>query len=350
MKTKPELNYSNVNQAIKKGVNYLLNNSLSGRWNGFPTLAGESDIWVTGFVMAHIQALCKNQDTLKDTKEFLIASRQPTHGWSYSAIVPSDADSTAWCITALEQVAGVASNELEKSKSFLWSHFVEHGISTYNVNSGIGNFISAHYDEAIAGWCAPHPDVSIAAVLADVHHEKVPGILAWFQSLSTDEGFINSYWWRGPFYTTTLMLRALHIRGEALPKEQAERLLKGLKNLQLDDGGFALETGNKADPFSTALALEAFSYLSDIGGQNETHACAKALLKMQTEHGSWAGDFILRIPAPNVLNPETVMAYDNVDLGGNSFVQDKEGLFATVMACYALNRFRHTYSTNNTPL
>lgn len=351
MKATSGLDYSTVNQAIKKGVNYLLSHVLDGRWRGFPTLAGESDIWVTGFVMAHLQGIFKTQDTFKSTIEFLITSRQPTHGWSYSAIVPSDADSTAWCLTAVEQANEFTINELENSKSFLWSHFVSPGISTYNVNSGIGNFISAPNEKAFAGWCSPHPDVSIAAVLADVHHEKVPGILNWLQSLSTEEGFIKSYWWRGPFYTTTLMLRALHIRGETLPKEKAERLLKGLKDFQLDDGGFALETGNQADPFSTALALEALINLSDLGGEKETLACVKALLKSQTENGNWAGDFILRIPAPNVLDPETVVAYDNVDLGGNSFIQDRDGLFATAMACYALDLFRSKYnSTKSTPL
>ncbi len=352
MKTIPRIEQLPVNQTIKKGISYLLSHLHSGHWRGFPTLAGDSDTWVTGFVMAHIQSLCKNQDTFKDTREFLVASRQPTHGWSYSAIVPSDADSTAWCLIALEQVSGLTSIELEKAKSFLWSHFVDPGISTYNVDSGIGDFISAPNAEAIAGWCASHPDVSIAAVLADVHHEKVPRVLAWLQSLSTDEGFIKSYWWRGPFYTTTLMLRALHLRGDTLSKEHAERLLKGLKNLQLDDGGFAHDTASELDPFSTALALEAFSYLSDIGGQNEAFACAKALLKAQTTNGSWTGDFILRIPAPHVLDPETVVAYDNVDLGGNSFIQDRDGIFATAMACYALDRFRRTYGnlTNNAAL
>ena len=180
-----------------------------------------------------------------------------------------------------------------------------------------------------------------------MHNDKVTGILDWLQSLRTEEGFIKSYWWRGPFYTTTLMLRAIHVRREILPKESAEGILKGLKNLQLDAGGFAVEKGNKSDSFSTALALEALVYLSGIGGQNEAHTCAKALLKMQTDDGNWEGDFILRIPAPNVLDPETVAAYNNVDLGGNSFIKDRDGLFATAMACHALDCYKHKYSTNN---
>lgn len=347
MKTTPITDQLPFNQSIKNGIGYLMSHMHSGRWKGFPTLAGESDIWVTGFVMAHIQPICETQSTFKDIRDFLLASRQPTHGWSYSAIVPSDADSTAWCITALEQVNGLTQDELEKAKSFLWSHFVDPGISTYHINSGIGDFISAPNAEAIAGWCSSHPDVSIAAVLADVNHEKVPEILDWLQSLSTDNGFIESYWWRGPFYTTTLMLRALHRRGETLPKEHAERLLKGLIGLQLDDGGFAHDTSYKLDPFSSALALEAFIYLKAFGGKNEAVTCANALLKTQTDNGSWTGDFILRIPAPNVLNPKAVVAYNNADLGGNSFIHDRDGIFATAMSCYALDCFKRTYNSTN---
>lgn len=339
-----KIEQSPFNQSVNFGIDYLLSHLHSGRWRGFPTLAGESDTWVTGFVMAHIQPICKTQVAFNDTKDFLLASRQPTHGWSYSAIVPSDADSTAWCMTALGQANGLTQDELEKSKTFLWSHFVNHGLSTYDINSGIGDFISAPNAEAIAGWCTSHPDVSIAAVLADVNHEKVPEILDWLQSLSTGEGFVDSYWWRGPFYTTTLMLRALHRRGEALPKEHAERLLKGLKGLQLDDGGFAHDKASKLDPFSSALALEAFLYLKDIGGQNEAVACANALLKAQTDNGNWTGNFILRIPAPNVLNPKRVVAYDNPDLGGNSFIHDRDGIFATAMSCYALDCFKRIYN------
>ena len=340
MKTTSGIDYSSVNQAINRGVSYLLSHAHSGRWRGFPTLAGESDIWVTGFITAHIHSFLDNQDVLNEIHAFLIEARLPTDGWSYSAMVPSDADSTAWCLMALKSSSIFNSVDLENSRAFLWDHFVNPGIATYSLNSGIGDFISAPNNEAIAGWTSSHPDVSIAAVLADMTDDRVPGILDWLQSMHSKEGFIDSYWWRGPFYTTALTLRALKKRNETISEAYTDKLLQGLRRLQLENGGFALGNTMKLNPFSTALALETLLHLPDNQGANEIFACANALLGAQNDNGSWDGDFILRIPAPHVMDPESIAAYDNLDGGGNSFIPDQSGLFATAMACYALDCLR----------
>ncbi len=338
-----KLDYSIINQAIDNGLNYLMSKSQSGKWRGFPTLAGDSDIWVTGFITAHIQSFLNDEERLNEIHAFLIEARQPTDGWSYSAMVPSDADSTAWCLMALKSSSIFDLKDLENSRTFLWEHFVDKGIATYNLDSGIGDFVSAPNNEAIAGWTASHPDVSVATILADINNERVPTILDWLRTLQSEEGFINSYWWRGPYYATALTLRALNECNEALSGPHAETLFNELKRLQLDDGGFALGTNNTLNPFSTALALESLLHLSNIHGENETFACAQALLGAQNDNGSWDGDFILRIPAPHVLDPETITAYDNPDGGGNSFIPDQSGLFATTMACYALNCLRQNF-------
>jgi len=71
------------------------------------------------------------------------------------------------------------------------------------------------------------------------------------------------------------------------------------------------------------------------------------LLRAQQEDGSWAGDFILRIPAPNVTDTGEVSSWNNADGGGNSLIEDKDGLFATAMCCYALDCWRKNEAKTN---
>lgn len=338
-----------VDDAIEKGIQYLLSVRVNGRWRGFSTLAGESDIWVTGFVLAQIQHLCKQADDIKQSQNFLLTSVHSSGGWSYSNLVPPDADSTAYCLMALKTCTGFTGLALQKAKRFLWSHFTDKGVSTYKTDSGIREFISAPNNQAIAGWTSTHPDVSIAAVLADLQHEKAAEIINWLIELQTKEGFINSYWWRGSLYTTTLLLRTLSMYQQHLPQERATMITGALVREQLAHGGFSLAASTTGDPFTTALALESFTHLLYLGYDGQRTNCGNALLLLQQENGSWAGDFILRIPAPDTMDLNTVASWNNADGGGNSFIEDKEGLFATAMSCHALHCWRQSQTQNNLP-
>lgn len=348
MKFNKEVNGKALDAAIKKGIDYLLTCNSNGRWKGFPTQAGESDIWVTGFVLAHIRKLCQQTEAISEAENFLLKSRHADGGWSYSSHVPSDADSIAWCLQALQACEDFTEPDAEKATTFLWSHFTNGGVSTYRIDSGIREFISAPADEFIAGWTSPHPDVSIAAVLADLQNEKAAEIINWLTKQQTGKGFINSYWWRGPHYTTTLLLRAVSNKKQQLSNEHAGLIAESLVHEQLADGGFSLDSSLVMNPFTTALALESFTHLSYLGQHNERMNCANALLHAQQDNGSWAGDHILRIPAPYITDPNEVASWNNAGGGGNSLIEDKDGLFATAMSCYALDCWRNAETKNNT--
>lgn len=335
-----ELHLSLVDRSIENGIDYLLSKASNGRWRGFPTMAGESDIWVTGFIISHIETLCIQDDIINEAHNFILNARHASNGWSYSAIVPADADSTAWCLMALKSNKEFNGAELENTKSFLWNHYKDEGLSTYRQESGIGEFISAPNKEAIQGWTSSHPDVSIAAILADIKNEHVPKVLNWLISLQSKEGLIESYWWRNLYYTTTLLLRALSLRNESLPKEHSKNIIQSLIKKQMPSGGFDFDGSQNSDSFTTALALESFIHLSEMDCANEIKLCVNNLLNSQNKDGSWDGDYILRIPAPNILNPNEIGHWSKDLGGGNSFVKDKDGLFATTMACYALDFYR----------
>lgn len=348
MKFNNEVNGKAIDAAIEKGIGYLLSYNTNGRWKGFPTLAGESDIWVTGFVLTHISALCQQTEIIGEAEHFLLQSLHADGGWSYSSHVPSDADSTAWCLQALRSCKNFTEPDKEKATTFLWSHFTNGGVSTYKTDSGIREFISAPADEFIAGWISPHTDVSIAAVLADTQNEKATEIINWLTKQQTAKGFINSYWWLGPHYTTTLFLRATSNNKHQLSNVHAREIAESLAREQLPDGGFALDSSAVMNPFTTALALESFTHLSYTGKHDERMNCANALLHGQQDNGSWAGDYILRIPAPYVTDPNEVASWNNAGGGGNSLIEDKDGLFATAMSCYALNCLRKAETKNKT--
>jgi hypothetical protein len=57
----------------------------------------------------------------------------------------------------------------------------------------------------------------------------------------------------------------------------------------------------------------------------------------------------MRIPAPGVVHPEHVDEWSRGTGGGNSFVLDKDGLFATAAACSALDRWRRVESGDLMP-
>jgi hypothetical protein len=60
------------------------------------------------------------------------------------------------------------------------------------------------------------------------------------------------------------------------------------------------------------------------------------LLRQQLADGSWAGDYVMRIPAPDVLEPRHVASWSPGNGGGNSYVPDLRGVFASTLSCYAL--------------
>lgn len=336
-----------VDAAIKQGVGWLLGQIQAGRWRGFPTLAGESDVWVTGFILAHLSWLVRRNAKTRDAQSFLLNARRSSGGWSYGGEVPPDADSTAWCLMALKGVNTLPVGERRAGEAFLWSHCTKGGVATYKPDSGIREYIKSASDHSISGWTSAHPDVTAAAILADPDGERVEELLSDLVARQTGAGFFDSYWWRGPHYATTLTLRALSRCKRRLPAASARMILRALVREQLPDGGFGLGAAMRLDPFTTALALESFAHLSYLGGLRNQRAAGNALLKYQGGSGGWAGDFVMRIPAPDVIDPRHVEIWTRGGGGGNCFIPDRDGLFATATACFALDCWRQAETTDS---
>lgn len=339
-----------VDEAISRGLNYLWSLNKDGAWSGLPTLAGESDIWVSGFVLAHILHLSDNTQKVKVAQEYIINARQPHGGWSYSSIVPPDADSTAWCLMALASYPNMKKSTLQEARTFLWSHYSDCGISTFSKTSRICEFIEKTAKISIAGWTSTHNDVSVAAALADIENVNTSIIIEDLLRIMATNGFLSSYWWRGPLYSTALFCRALYKLNLLLPDKVSERMISTIIQGQLPEGGFQVEASSEVNAFNTALALESFCHLSFLGHRKERMNCGKALLRSQQNHGGWEGGLNMRIPVPDDIEPDINGTWDNPDGGGNSYISDKDGLFATALACYALDSWRRCETQSKLPI
>lgn len=314
-------------------------------------MAGQSDVWVTAFIAAHLRGHLERAVDAQ-THAFLLACRLGDGMWSYGHGVPSDADSTAWCLLALKGTrgrAGLTSAARRQALDGIWSRAGDDGVATFAADGAIAAYIGASASQSTAGWTAGHPDVTAAAVLASVadRPQQAESALAHLIARQTAAGWFDAYWWRGPHYTTTLMLRALELLGRRLERERAAAVLHALQREQMPDGGFGLGSDAQADAFTTALALESLSHLSYLGGAQARRAAALALLKAQQADGHWAGGHVLRLPAPEVVDPRHVGRWMRDGRGGNSYVLDRDGLFATAVACHSLALLQRTEAGQN---
>lgn len=325
-----------TSDALRRAVDALVAlRADDGLWHGFPTLAGRSEHWVSGFVVTHLHGLGGIDVDLASTVSTLLASRHTDGGWGYAAHVPTDADSTAWCAQAVRHDDSAAGQEA--ARAVLADHRVGDGYATYRSDSGIVEFVQAGGTDGVLGWTQAHPEVTAAVVLAgepaDVADaEEVLTSLAHHQ---TGAGFLEAYWWRGPCYASALLLRALNARGRCLDEPEAGLMRRGLGRVQREDGGFGLGSTSRSDPFTTALGLEALCRLGQ--AHDRAERAAMTLLGLQQDDGRWAGGHVMRLPTASVTEPRHVSGWQRDTGGGNSYVRDTDGLFATAVAAWALD-------------
>jgi hypothetical protein len=328
-------------RALRRGVDRLVAIAGPRLWHGFRTLAGESEVWVSAFVVARIGRAAARRGVVRRARVALAAAQGPAGGWSFGGEVPPDADSTAWALQALEGTRLLDVRSRERAGEFIAGHVAGDGYATYTPDGGIAEFIDAG-SRSIEGWTSEHPDVTAAVLAAGPPGTGTAESLTRLAALverQTGAGWWPAYWWRAPEYTAAVLLRALRRHGRSLPPEHERRLLNALAREQLDDGGFQLGGAPGADPFVTALALETLSHLDGKDARDLRHRAGSALLAAQFDDGGWMGDFQLRIPPPDARDPELVRGWTRGGGGGASFVLDRDGVFATAQACAAIDRW-----------
>ncbi len=96
-------------EAIAAGLEFLMSRRKDGKWRDFSPTTGESDTWVTAYVLARLgelpQAYISHtlQQQIMESLEWLKAVRNPLGGWGYRSHGRDGADPTAWAIIALRR-------------------------------------------------------------------------------------------------------------------------------------------------------------------------------------------------------------------------------------------------------
>jgi hypothetical protein len=327
-----------VREGLRRGVDRLVAVAGEHGWRNFRTLAGESGVWVSAFVVARVVPVAARRAAVRRARLAIARAQHPAGGWSFGGAVPPDADSTAWALQALEGTRLLDPAGRRRAGAFLEGHCTGDGYATYAPDGAIAAFIGAR-DRSVDGWTAEHPDVTAAVLMAGppgITNAAALSRLVALVARQTGAGWWPAYWWRSSQYTGALLVRALARRGRCLPPARERLLVEALAREQLPNGGYPLGGAHESDPFSTALAVDTLSLLT-VGEARELRARAVgALLATQLGDGGWVGDYQLRIPPPDAHTPQHVSRWQRGGGGGGSLVLDRDGVFATAQACAAL--------------
>src|SRR5713226_5097582 len=101
--------HSTRTEAIAAGLEFLMSRRQDGKWRDFSPTTGESDVWVTAYVLARLGELPPAyishalQQQVEESLEWLKEVRNPLGGWGYRSHGKDSADATAWAIIALRR-------------------------------------------------------------------------------------------------------------------------------------------------------------------------------------------------------------------------------------------------------
>jgi hypothetical protein len=307
----PQLNRT-VSIAISDGLLFLKNiQNSNGSWADFRLPVGESDIWVTAYVLFHLTYFQKHSSMnlllfMKKAVDWLMISQKKTGGWSYNLDTGEDSDSTSLAILALRSLK--EESKLENGLERLLQYFQnDGGISTYLNNAEEGK-----------AWATSHCDVTPLSLLAlkgkmSVSNEQKA--LDFFINQQLADGLWPSYWWVSPLYSTYVTLIWFVKNHHKIPYKDV--LVQTLLRL------------NPSGAFETALNMGCLSFVGK-GASSRFTDLVTDILKTQSNDGSWPSSATLRLTHPTVKRP-----WIRIDAG--PIYRDLRNVFTTATVVGALS-------------
>jgi hypothetical protein len=312
--------------AIDGAIGYLLERrNRNGWWTDFDTLAGPSTEWVSAFVAFTLAQTNHRAARVaaRATWSRLRRRRWWSPGWGFNRTVPSDADSTIW-VLHLGAALGVAAGR--RTLRFLSRHIMADGALTTYARAGPIRAFTRVTGTSFSGWCGAQACVTAAGVSLQQLPDR-ERVLTWLREAQCPAGNWSSYWWSSPHYTTALASEAL--AGVAGPGD-ARRVSRAVQwtahELERHGGG--------ASPFEQAFALR--TLLLNRRAPSTTSAVLEQITRAQRADGSWTPSARLRIPPPDVTEPDAYSAWVEGGRGGGSIQSDWNGCFTTAAVLQAL--------------
>ena len=290
-----------IETAVAGAIGFLGSaRNMRGLWCDF-ALKGGSDEWVTA-VVGSVLARSGNEQAMewcrKAWEHFGFRKLIDGYGgWGYNALVPDDADSTAWGIRFATNLglehAGRTTIALASLKNLITP---EGGLTTYIHDEEIRKYIQIP-DANLAGWKKTHWCNTTAAATLPQMNEMLCPALALAQ---LPAGNWESYWITDTVYSTAFAIEALLMNDPERYRPAVERaagwIRKKAGSNRFIPGRFLPE----GSPFATASGLKGL-----VLANNQPTVQGKAaeflswLLENQRSDGSWEPSFFLLIIPPN---------------------------------------------------
>jgi hypothetical protein len=290
-----------VAAALNAGLEFLLKSRRpAGTWADFLLPAGQSDIWVTAYVASALAELERPaaQDAAAVAWTELQTRAGSDGGFSYNASVPGDGDSTLWGLRLARQLSCHESAVARDAARFLDAHVREDGgLATYAVADGIRRYVGI--DELpFDGWLQSHACVTAAGAHLAPYRARLG---AFLEHTQTPSGHWRSYWWFSDEYATSEAVTALcSASGD---ERRAECLARAAR--WAAERTARLCAGPQRPAFALALALRLLLSVPPSSLTLDARARAVGcLLEWQTETGAWPRSARLRVPRPDVTDPD----------------------------------------------
>jgi squalene-hopene/tetraprenyl-beta-curcumene cyclase len=339
-----------ISNAIMAAQQFITENLNSdGLWSDFLTLAGESVFWVSGYVAYSLtegKSVLEEKKLVESIATKILNNQSIDGGWSYGYGVPSDADSTSWCLLFLSKIDG-KTQEKQKGIEFLRVHqsLIDGGFRTYGSPEAVGSYMRIDSSVSFKGWASSQTCVSAVAAQALIENHSTKSldeVVNYIRNAQTSEGYWNSYWWTGKLYATAHSIKALNKNGD---QQDAEAIIKAqnwILQTQLLDGSWSDSPEQESGrAFSTGLALSGLLSSPKTVFDAQIKKAIRWLIENQLPDGSWASHHILRIPYPWTKDPWNQQSWTAGGKAINAVIKDHRRLFTTATVFAALNEYNN---------
>ena len=190
------------------------------------------------------------------------------------------------------------------------------------------------------GWCSAHTCVTAAAAALEGWGESCRDFLRTSQ---LPDGGWRGYWWCDDEYTTALAAEALARHAGPEDHCRVQRAVEWACSRIGPEGAAYSTAYGGPSPFATAWCVRTLVLAQDLSSVRDILALAvKWLLEHQRTDGAWPPSARLRLPPPDVLDPEQYQDWvvdAETNASGTSFL-DRQANFTTATALAALARVR----------
>ena len=275
----------------------------------------------------------------------ILAHQNADGGWGYGFGVPSDGDSTSWCLRFLAKLGIQSQLSLEKAISFLLKHqsAVDGGFRTYANPGHVGRYMMLDGTVSFEGWASSQLCVTAVATQALIENgsaQEVVKALDYIRRGQVVEGYWNPYWWRGKLYATVNCMETLKAAGDN-NADILSRAKNWIAKTQLTDGSWTDSPQPVEGWPSNCTCIERPPDGPIPSSKEKIKNSAEWLFNHQLSDGSWSSNHILRIPHPSMMEPwnQTYWKKDGKPI--NAAIKDHKRLFTTATVFGALSEFEN---------